>query len=459
MPRNFPPTLLVLLALSACGSGRGSASDGHTNVLLLVSDDQGLVLGCYGEPGVQTPNLDLLAGEGLRFISAYATCAVCTPSRSALYTGRYAVASGVTGFGPVAGGVPVWGEVLAEAGYRTGLIGKLGARPIARFPFDFSARTSPDDPAGRSVAWHVGALQEFLGQDDGRPFCLVVNFRDSHYPFPSDGAPTGWPGDDVGPQDPSQVRVPPQLVDTPAVRAELAAYQDGLRRMDTTVGALLGVLGTFGRTQDTLVLFTSDNGPPWPFAKTTLYEAGVHMPLLARWPGVVEPGTEERMVSLLDLLPTVLELAPRQVSLPLDGRSLVPLLRGEPGVEVDWREFLFTSHTGHRREPEVPSRAVRMGDWKYIRNLRPELRFENAVMLTSVTWRAMVEAAATDPAVAEAVERFQLRPAEELYHLDVDPHEQVNLAGDPQHGARLEQLRRRLREHLEEIGDPLLAEW
>ena len=232
----------------------------------------------------------------------------------------------------------------------------------------------------------------------------------------------------------------------------MAAYQDGLRRMDTTVGAMLSALDTFGRRDDTLVLFTSDNGPPWPFAKTTLYEAGVHMPLLARWPGVVAPGVDERFVSLIDLLPTALELAPTKVAATLDDRSLLPLLRGE---SVEWRDALFTSHTGHRLEPEMPSRAVRVGQWKYIQNLRPAVRFENAVMLTSATWSAMV----ADPAAAHDVERFQQRPREELYDLAADPYELVNLAVEPEHAAQLAGLRGRLHEHLVEIQDPLLAEW
>jgi N-sulfoglucosamine sulfohydrolase len=443
-------------AAREAGPAAGATPSRPPNVLMLVSDDQGLELGCYGAPGLQTPHLDRLAGAGLRFTRAYATVAICTPSRTSLYTGLYPARNGAFGFDAVRDDVPVWGELLSEAGYRTGLIGKLGAKPIARFPFDFIARTAPDDADGRTVEWHVARFAEFLDAGDARPFALLVNFRDSHFPFPDDGAPTGWNGAREAPHDPAAVRVPPFLADLPEVRAEMAAYYDGLRRMDTTVGALLEVLATRGLEPDTLVLFTSDNGMPFPRAKTTLYEAGIHMPLLARWPGVVAPGrTADELVSLVDVLPTLLDLAGRTGG-DFDGRSLAPLMRAEP---VAWRDAVFGVHTTHRVEPAVPARSVRVGDWKYVRNFRAGERFENAVMLTSATWAAMQHAAEDDPGLALRMEAYARRPPEELYDLAADPYELRDLARDPEHATRRGALRARLRGFLEQQADPLLAEW
>lgn len=452
--------LLLLCLPVACGepqNGRAPDAPRFPNVLLLVSDDQGLELGAYGARGPQTPNLDRLAAEGCRFTRAYATAGVCTPSRTSLYTGLYPTRNGATGFSPVRADVRVWGEVLSEVGYRTGLIGKLGAKPIARFHFDFKSRTNPDDARARSVKWHVETLRAFLAEDDGRPFCLLVNFRDSHFPFPTDGAPTGWKGARELPHDPATVSVPPFLVDRPEVREELAAYYDGLRRMDVTVGALLETLEQAGLARETLVIFTSDHGMPYPLAKTTLYEAGIRVPLLVRWPGVVAAGrVEDALVSLVDVLPTLVELSGQRVSDDFDGRSLAPLLRAEA---TPWRDAVFASHTSHRREPELPSRAVRVDNWKYIRNFRTGPAFENGVMLTSRTWRAMVAVAAGDPEVAARVRRQQFRPPQELFDLAADPHELQNLVDDPTQAGVLSQLQRRLREFMQTQHDPLLDEW
>lgn len=429
--------IVLLAALSAaCGGAPGSGSgDPRPDLLLLVSDDQGTVLGCYGAEDVQTPRLDALASGGRRFRRAYAPSGVCTPSRSSIYTGLMPAHHGASGFGPVRDGVPLWGDLLGAAGYRTGLIGKVGAKPLRRFSFDFISRSDREDEGARSLEWHVEQLEAFLEEDDGRPWALVVNFRDSHWPFPTDGAP--FQEAPLPPHDPASVRVPAELVDTPAVRAELARYHDGLRRMDATVGAMLDRLG---RPHDGLVgFFTSDNGPPFPLAKTTLYEAGIHMPLLAFGAGV-QPGVDDHLVSLIDLLPTFLELAGTAPGDRFDGRSLVPLLAGED--PVGWRSAVFGTHDAHRVEPVIPCRSVRFGDWKYVRTWGEGLRFENGVMLTSDTWPEMVRAAELDPGVRARVLRLQHRPAEELYDLSVDPRELVNLVGSPEAAGALSEGRR-----------------
>ncbi|MDG1983839.1 MAG: sulfatase [Planctomycetota bacterium] len=444
---------IVLLAVlsASCGTPpQDPPTDRGPNLLLLVSDDQGVVLGCYGADSVQTPRLDAIAQVGRRFTRAYAPSAVCTPSRSSIYTGLMPARHGASGFGPIADGIPVWGELLGEAGYRTGLIGKVGAKPLRRFPFDFLSRSGRADEGARSLQWHVDQLDAFLEQDDARPWALVVNFRDSHWPFPTDGAPYGEGS--PPPHDPARVDVPGALVDTPAVRAELARFHDGLRRMDATVGAMLDRLAQEDEAEDLIGFFTSDNGPPFPFAKTTLYEAGIHMPLVA-FGGGVEPGVDDHLISLTDLLPTFLDLAgaERRPS-AFDGRSLAPLLEG--GDPAGWRTSVFGTHDAHRVEPAVPSRSVRFDDWKYIRTWSEGLRFENGVMLTSDTWPEMVgRAAEGDADLSQRVQRLQFRPAEELYDLSRDPQELVNLAGDPGTAEALAEARRLLAE-TDLVSDP-----
>ena len=440
---------LLLLALMFVGSGAGckgeqagtSEAELHRpNLLLLVSDDQGTVLGCYGSQGVQTPELDALAAEGTRFTRAYAPSAVCTPSRSTIYTGLMPAHHGATGFQAIHEGVATWGKHFARAGYRTGLIGKIGAKPIARFPFDFIARSDKDDVDARSLRWHVSELDSFLGEDDGRPWVLVVNFRDSHWPFPTDGAPYGEGA--IEPHSPAAAAVPDTLVEAPDVRAEIARFYDGLRRMDATVGAIVARLGERGHGADTVGMFTSDNGPPFPFAKTTLYEAGIHMPLIAWGPGVAVGATRTEFVSLMDVLPTFLDLAGDPGEPSLDGRSMGSLLAGETVSSEAWRSAIFATHDTHRVAPDIPSRSVRFEDWKYIRTWSHGRLFENLVMHTSDTWQAMVRAAdGGDEALAQRLTRFVQRPDEELFHLADDPFELKNLADSPLHQEVLKRAR------------------
>ncbi len=451
--RSHPAIGSVLLVLIFVGVGVGCkgeqavTSNGakRPNLLLLVSDDQGTALGCYpagwGEGSVQTPRLDALAAEGTRFTRAYAPSAVCTPSRSSIYTGLMPAHHGATGFQAIQPDVKVWGTYFAEAGYRTGVIGKLGAKPVKGFPFDFISRSDKNDEGARSLQWHVQELDAFLAADDGRPWVLVVNFRDSHWPFPTDGAPLD--GEAVEPHDPASVRVPATLIDAPAVRAEIARFYDGLRRMDATVGGLVDRLESRGLRDSTIGLFTSDNGPPFPFAKTTLYEAGIHMPLIAWGPGVTAGSTRDEFISLVDLLPTCLTMggaAPAGAA--LDGRSFAHLFGLGAAPAEAWRTALYATHDGHRVEPDIPSRSVRFGDWKYIRTWSDGLRFENFVMRTSDAWRAMTAAAdAGDTELVERMTRFVLRPTEELFDLSVDPLEMNNLIADEAHSAALRRAR------------------
>lgn len=442
---------LLAVVVAACG-GPGAPDGGSPNVLLIVSDDQGLELGAYGNAAITTPFLDRLAADGLVFDRAYTPTAVCTPSRAALYTGRVPARNGCTGFEEIDADVPVWCELLGPAGYRTGLVGKLGGKPRERFPFDFFARTLPDDDEARDVAFYAAEVGRFLDVRDERPFCLLVNLRDAHFPFPTDGAPTGRDDTSDAPHDPAAVEVPGFLPDLPAVRVELARFYDAVRRLDATVGAVLEELDGRGLADDTLVLYTTDHGTPFPFAKTTLYEAGIHVPLIARWPGRVDPGRRtDALVSFVDVLPTVLALAGADVSPELDGRSLERVLLGETDAH---REEVFATHTTHRIPPDLPSRAIVAGDWKYIRNFG-EGRFQNMVLLTSPTWPAILDHAASAARVARLLER----PREELYRLADDPHELVDLAAEPAHRATLEDLRARVRAELERVADPILTEW
>ncbi len=455
-----------LLLLFSLGCSKEAASEGArslrynepTNMLLFVAPDVGTVLGCYGAGGVQTPRLDKLSRSGVRFEHVYAASAVQSASRASLLTGKMPAHHRASGTEAVAREVPTWGELFGNAGYRTGLIGDLGIESEKEFPFDFRSGTRGTDAAIRTAKWHIKALDDFLSEDDGRPWALVICLQDSRWPYPTDGAPFG--NVDLPPHLPSGVNVPVKLVDTPPVRDEIKRYYDGVRRMDAMVGAVVDRIAAKGLRRHTVGLFTSDNGSPFPFAKASLYEAGVRVPLIAWGKRVEEGAVRQELFAHVDVIPTLLGIAaeaddaapiPESLAASFDGESFDYFLgekrildeegRGAPS----WRTHVAATLDGHGVDPAIPSRAVRFGAWKYIRSWTGGQRFESLAMQRSATWRALASAAELgDAAAASRMASLVERPEEELYNLAEDPGELVNLATDTNHAEQLAEGRKLL---------------
>jgi N-sulfoglucosamine sulfohydrolase len=424
------------------------------HLILLVSDDHSRTdLGCYGNRDCHTPNLDRFAAQGMRFERGYTVVGVCKPSRSALYTGLYPHRNGATGFKPVDANVATWCELLKPDVCATGMIGKLNVKPIEKFGFERWVRPKRVGDA-RAPDPMAEALREMITSFGDRRLAIVVNLKDPHRPFRE---PLRDPSDPSAPipHDPAKLTLPPSFADTPEARAELAAYYDFVWRLDKTVGRLLAVLEETGIAQDSLVVMTSDNGQPFPFAKTTLYEAGINLPFLARWPGGTSPGSTSRaFVSLVDLLPTALDVFGVAHDGPLDGASLLPLLRGEV---ASVREHFVGEHNEHLVGKPTPARSLRTERYKYIRNFAVDGEFTNNVLDHSATWRSWVREAKSDPGLRERMRRLINRPPEELYDLAADPYELVELSGSVEHGAALEECRAKLEAWMKSSGDPLAA--
>ena len=421
------------------------------HLLVLVADDQSRCnVGAYGNHDVHSPNVDKLAAAGMRFERAFATVGVCKPSRSSMYTSLYPHKNGATGFNAVNADVATWPELLARDACATGMIGKLNVKPIEKFKFEKWVRPKALGGARDSepFASALGGLYD-LFKDRGT--AIVVNFRDPHRPFREPLASDGE-GSPL-PHDPAKCTPPPSLYDTPETRVELAEYYDLIWRLDKSIGGLLGVLDERGIAGDTLVIYTSDNGMPFPFAKTTLYEAGLNLPLIARWPGVIAGGTSsDALVSLLDLLPTALDMFDIKSEIAFDGRSLLPLLRGETSAV---HEFVVGEHTEHLVGKPTPSRSIRDQRYKFIRNFAPEAEFENNVLDHSATWRSWIHAARTDQALAKRMRGLITRAPEELFDLQNDPWELTNLASDEKSAEVLAAMRKRLHDWMRDEKDPL----
>jgi N-sulfoglucosamine sulfohydrolase len=416
-------------------------------VVLVTADDLGWHdLSAYGNPDAQTPNIDRIAAEGMRFTHAFVTASSCSPSRASLTTGQYPHTNGVTALShrhPLRM-LPPWHDTLADelarAGHRTALAGKWHVAPyLPTSWYGYHERMG-----GLVDMWirDVGPVLDFVRRHRGRPFYLELNFMQTH----RDDA-GAFALDPAFPVDPQSISLPDylHLPPWPEIRADWARYTSQLRAMDAMVGALLDLLDELGLAQGTLVVFVSDNGPPYPGAKMTLYDRGIATPLLVRWPGRVPAGSvRHALVSTVDVAPTVLQAVERPVPEEMEGDSFFDLLLGERADEH--RDAVFAEMTHHI--DFLPMRAVRTGRWKYIRNYS-----DAAIGLDQLDDREWAHRLCSRP------DQPWLRPRvpEELYDLAADPTEQRNLAGDPAHVDVLERLRARLDGHMRETRDPFLG--
>ncbi len=379
------------------------------NIVFLFSDDQTAAdLGCYGNKAVRTPNLDKLAAEGVRFTRAYVASPQCSPSRGALLTGRVPHTTGSSRLHvDVLPEFPSVVEALKKQGYFTGAYRKVHQKGIEQ-QFDFKGDKD---------------LTTFFSQRPrNKPFFLWFGSTDPHRPYK--------PGAVNPPHDPKNVRVPGFLADTPGTRQDLAYYYDYITRFDQDCGQILALLEKQGLTGNTIIVVSSDNGMPFPRAKGTLYEAGVNVPLLIKWPGQVKAGrVATDIVSLMDLPVTWLEAAGAPLLPRMTGKSLVPYLKG--GTQP-LHEYVFTERNWH--DNWEPGRAVISKKYKLIHNFRPEVApMPTLDRLTSPAFQA-IDSLHKMGGLAPRLKQWYFgapRPVVELYDLEKDPGEWHNLAADP----------------------------
>jgi N-sulfoglucosamine sulfohydrolase len=425
------------------------------NVLLIIADDQGLDAGCYGT-NIRTPRIDALARSGTRFTQAYAAVSSCSSSRSVIYTGLYTHQNGMYGLQhgvhhqSLLDGIETIPAMLKQAGYRTALVGKKHVGPDKAFPYD--AELVPEREGIRDVAALSKAAAGFIAQSGDKPFFVTVGFSDPHR------APGGygnglWPGVTPIHYDPARVAVPTHLPDLPAVRKDLAAYYESVSRLDSGVGMLLDALDASEQGRNTLVIYLSDNGRPFPGAKTNLYDPGLHLPLIVRAPGSRSDQISDAMTSFVDIVPTILDwTGAKGPDRPLPGRSLLPLTASA----APDRDAVFASHEFHEINQYYPMRAIRTATHSFIVNLAHPLPYPIAGDVAgSPSWQAIV----ADPAIRigrRTQSAYLSRPAEELYDLRRDPDELINIVSDPSSVAIAQAMRTRLQDWRRETADPWL---
>lgn len=428
-----------------------------SNILLIVSEDNGPELGCYGDPYVRTPVLDRLAAEGVRFANAYVPQAGCSQSRAALLTGLFPHQNGQIGlatwkFRLYRGDTPNLVRSLKGAGYRTGIIGKLHVNPEDAFPFDFKSNSGANF-SRKNLSDYAAEARRFMESSD-EPFFLSVNYPDAHRPFLKqvDGLPNEpLTGAEVLP-------LPYFGLDSSVLRQQSADYYNCMERLDSLIGDLLGELENSGKAKNTLVIYLGDHGADLLRGKRTSYEGGVRVPMLLRWPEKTDWSLKGRvvdqLVSSLDLMPTLLQVAGADPVDRMAGMSWLPLLADE---NAPWRRYLYTEYHLHSAHNFYPQRTVRDERFKLILNLlpgevNPGYGFTHERFFESVAGAI----AAASPEIREAYGRMQTPAEFELYDLDADPFEFKDLVGEAEYADVLSRLKRQLAEWRRETKDPLL---
>lgn len=407
------------------------------NVLLLHSHDLGRHLGCY-DRGVETPNIDGLAAEGARFDEYYCTAPQCGPSRSSIMTGRHPHDNGLMGHYWLGWGldddVATMPQCLRDTGYETAVFGiqHLGPDPHG---LGYDAVGSESAKASDLAP----AVESYLEDRGDRPFFASVGFAEPHRLGPDHERGFHSPAYDAS--DPGDATVPDYLPDVAVVREEMAGFEGLVRAVDDAVGDVLETVDDEGLADDTLVLFTTDHGIAMPRAKGTCYDPGVETALVGRYPGVFDGGSAyDSLLSNVDLMPTILDLAGVAVPDDVAGRSFLPLVAGE---DYDRRDRVFVEMTFH--DKYNPVRGVRTDRYKYLRTFddQPEVYLPLDVLF--------------GPSGREFHYEYysERRPEEELYDLEADPLEQENLIDDPGHSAAATGLREAVDAWMRETDDPL----
>lgn len=437
------------------------------NVLLITADDMNADSpGCFGGkiPDI-TPNIDQLASDGIRFLHAHITIAVCQPCRSVLMTGRYPHRNGAEGFEPIDTNVPTLQEILHQAGYLNGILGKVPhLAPAHKFPWDMVKR-SGELGHGRDPELYYNFAKDFfqLAASKGQPFFLMANSHDPHRPFHGSAQEQGRFAKvlkDIPPPSrvykADEIKVPSFLPDLPKIRTEILQYYSSVRRCDDTVGAILRALRESSQVQNTLIMFLSDHGMALPFAKTNCYLHSTRTPWIAAWPGKIKPAAIDKrhFISTIDLMPTILDVASLSPPKGMDGFSFLPVLRGQ---QQTGRDEVFTQFHQTAARKRYPMRCVQNHRFGYIFNPWSDGKrvFKNESQ-SGLSFKAMQAAAQHNPAIATRVKVFQYRVVEEFYDFENDPDALHNLIDNPKYTEQLDKMRKDLLAWMKRTKDPAL---
>ena len=456
-------TLQLLTFLSIVGTlfSAPVIAQEKPNILIITVDDMSCdSVGAFGcKLSDTTPNIDQLAKEGLKFQRAHVQVGNCYPSRNVLFSSRYPHTSGVEGFFQVRDiEFPVMTDLMKAGGYYVAIRGKVShSTPYQPYAWDDDLTIIDGQKMDmkKPQSYYVSTKRGIdAAKEAGKPFCINVNISDPHKPFYTGEKDRNQPSKTFTAEE---VPIPGFLFDHPAVRSELAHYYSSVRRADDCVGKILTALEESGQAENTMVMFLSDHGMPLPFAKTQLYHHSTHTPWIVRWPGTVKPGSvdDEHMISAIDALPTLLDIAGLDHADGFQGRSFAPLLSGKT---QDGRDVVFKEYNEASNRQRDVMRAVQTPKYLYIFNPWSDgQRQTRTATFGTATYRTMVQLAKNNKEIAAREQLLRKRVLEEFYDVENDPDCLVNLIDDPKYQAEVNKLRKKLEDWMEETGDHALA--
>jgi len=460
MIRNVFYLLLVLASLVSF------ARADRPNILFISVDDMNCdSVGVYGSPLKDiTPHMDRLASEGVRFEYAHVMVGNCYPGRNVMFTGRTSHSNLVEGFYAIKEPhYPHVVDLMKEGGYFTGIFGKEShTTPYYPYAWDMEMAEGVREEnhiKDAGAYYRMTAKGIAASEDAEKPFCLLINISDPHLPFYRWSRRQEMEDPYLPSQlyTPGEIPVPGYLPDTPNVRRELAHYYMSVSRADDCLGETLRALSESGQADDTVVVFLSDHGMPFPLAKTCLYHHSTRTPWMVRWPGQVKAGSHDsdHMISALDLLPTLLDIAEIDHPNGLEGRSFYEVLKGNKQPELDHVIKEYNESSGRRRHP---MRAVQTKRFNYIFNpwAAGGRKFQAAGQGT-LSYREMVALAETDPATAKLLQQYDYRVVEEFFDIEKDPDNLNNLIDNPEYKDEIAAHRAMLGDFMEKTNDPVFA--
>lgn len=472
------------------GFGPPAAAGKPLNLLYITADDMNWdSSGWMGSKLGATQALDRLAAQSHRFVHNHVSAPICMPSREAMMTGRVPHRSGGLGFNPIRPGTPTLVTTLKSAGYYTAAINKVAhMKPDVEFPWDDTLTGSGKKPPLLREHFETTLANAAAAK---KPFFINVNIQDPHRPFP--GSNVAEPEEEDEPAQtkgkraqknaeknaeknaqknakkaakregaktaglarvykPDEVTVPTFLEDIPPVREEVAQYFTGVARFDVALAGILAALEESGHADDTIVFFMSDHGMSFPFSKATVYYNGTRSPAILKYPGMPAAAVHEELVTSVDVMPTLLDLLAVAQPAGMDGRSWLPLLRGE---KQDARDYVITHVNTVSSGASLPQRCARTKDHALMFHAWPDGSEKFRVeAMNGVTFKALEAAGRSDERIAARVK--QLRVGEPLMFFDerADAGERKNLMNAVDAKPEIERLASVLLAHMEKTDDP-----
>lgn len=423
------------------------------NIVLIIADDLGYTdVSPYGNEQVITPNIQRLANEGMCFDNMFTSTAMCSPTRQQILTGLYPVRNGAyPNHSQVYEGTKSIVHYLKDAGYATAIIGKRDFGNKESFPFEFLGGRNMDYGKGKEM--HLEKAEKFIKQTE-KPYFLMAASNQPHVP---------WLRGDRSAYPPEEIEVPDYMVDTKATRKALSEYYAEVTYLDSIVGQCLDMVNRTAENDNTIVIFTSEQGAQFPFAKWTCYDEGLKTDFIVKWPGhVPDSSRNSALTQYVDVVPTLLEIAginPQSINTGvtdvngeegLDGKSFRQVLSGE---KKDFRDYVYGVQTTHgiiNGSDSYPVRSVRDKEYLFIRNLNYKENFSNVETRNKV-FKSWLEKD------KERAQLYTTRPAIELYNIKEDPYQLHNLAGDKKYRQVVERMDEALDNFMKQQGDEGLA--